>query len=86
MSLGIESFVTENDGERNNRKIRNQTEDVEPIQFVLFSCFCSTANDVDSLNEEEINDDLTVNYCLLCRGYLCRTIEENAHEIGGSGN
>jgi hypothetical protein len=61
MTLIIESVIAENDGKADNGNIWNQSEEMEPVQFVLLSGFCSTADDVDSLDEEQINDDLKPN-------------------------
>jgi hypothetical protein len=58
MSIVVKSIVSEDDGERDNYNIGNQTEEVEQIQLVLHSRFCSAANDVHPLNKEEVDDDL----------------------------
>jgi len=58
MSIGIESVVSVYDGENYNHAVWNQAKEMEPIQPVSHSSLCSATNNVNSLNKEEVDDDL----------------------------
>jgi hypothetical protein len=58
MSIRIELMITEDNSKDYNCAIWKQAEEIESIQFVLHSSLCSATNDVYSLNEKEIDDDL----------------------------
>lgn len=58
MTLVVKRVISENDGEYHDCTIWYKTEQVEPIEFILLARLGSAADNVHSLDEEEINDDL----------------------------